>query len=81
MQDWLIVVIMGGVFFLVGLGVIFWGRGEEKSYYDAISNRTDVREFLEHEPRQPESEGLRVGGWIALFVGLLLLVLGGFVLR
>jgi hypothetical protein len=80
-HDWLIVMAMGGVFVLLGLGAIFWGRGEEKSYYDAISTRTDVREYLEHQPQKPESEGLKVGGWIAISIGLLMLVLGGFVLR
>jgi hypothetical protein len=63
------------------LAAIFWGRGEEKSYYDSVATRTDVREYVEHSPHRPEPEGLKVGGWIAIAIGLLLLAMGGLVLR
>jgi hypothetical protein len=79
--DWLIAVIMGAVFILLGLVTIFWGRREERSYYDAIATRADVREYVEHSPERPEPGGLRAGGWIAITIGLLLLVIGVVFLR
>ncbi|MFC1871351.1 hypothetical protein ACFLYF_03000 [Chloroflexota bacterium] len=77
MPEWLIIISMGGVFILFGLVFGLWGKGEEKSYYNAISVRPDVREFVEHEPGRPEPGALKVGGWIAVAVGLLLLIVGG----
>jgi len=68
---------VGGVLILLGLAAIMWGRGEEKSYYDAISARPDVREFVEHEPQRPEPEALKIGGWIAIAVGLVMVAMGG----
>ena len=80
-HDWLIVMGMGLAFVLLGLATFFWGRGEEKGYYDTISARADVREYLEHSPQRPEPGGLKIGGWIAIAVGLLLLVIGGLLMR
>ncbi len=72
-----IVMSLGGLFVLLGLAVIVWGKREEKGYYDSISTRPDVREFLERQPRRPEPEALKIGGWIAIAVGLLMLAMGG----
>jgi uncharacterized membrane protein YphA (DoxX/SURF4 family) len=79
--DWLIAVVMGAVFILLGLASVFWGRSEEKSYYETISSRADVREYVERSPERPEPGGLKAGGWIAIAVGLLLLVFGVLFLR
>jgi len=68
--------VMGGLFILLGLGAIFWGRAEEKSYYDSLSTRSDVREYLEHQPQRPEPGALKIGGWIAITLGLCMLALG-----
>lgn len=76
-NDWLIVLALGGAFILLGLAVYFWGRSEEKSYFDAISSRADVREYLNHWPPRPEAGGLKIGGWIAISLGLLLAIAGG----
>ena len=76
-RDFLTIMGMGGVFLLLGLATLLWGRGEEKSYYDAISARADVREYLDHRPQRPEPGALKVGGWITIAVGLLMLALGG----
>ena len=75
-QDWFILLVMGGVFILLGLGAMFWGRVEEKRYYDSLSTSTDVREYLEHWPQRPEPGALKVGGWIAITLGLVMLALG-----
>jgi len=75
-QDWFILMVMGGLFILLGLGAIFWGRVEEKSYFDSLSTRTDVREYMEHWPQRPEPGALKIGGWIAITLGLVVLALG-----
>jgi len=76
-HDYFIMMGVGGIFLILGLGAIFWGKSEEKDYYDSLSNRTDVREYLEHSPQRPALGALKVGGWIAIAVGLLLIVMGG----
>ncbi len=52
------------------------GGEEEKRFYDAISRRADVREYLEHQPQRPEPGALKIGGWIAITLGLCMLALG-----
>jgi hypothetical protein len=73
----IIVMSLGGFFVLLGLAAIIWGSREERGYYNSISTRVDVREFLERRPRRPEPEALKIGGWIAIAVGLLMLAMGG----
>lgn len=75
--DSVILMVMGGLFMFLGLGAMFWDRGEKKSYYNAISSRIDVREYMEHSPERPEMGALKIGGWIAITVGLGLLIIGG----
>lgn len=75
--DWLIPVGVGGLFILLGLAAILWGRREEKSYDYLLSTRADLREFMEHWPPRPQPGSLKVGGWIAVIVGLVVLVLCG----
>ncbi len=76
-RDYLILIGMGGLFVILGIASIIWGKREEKSYYDAISTRTDAREFLEHKPERPEPGALKIGGWIAIAIGLFMTVIGG----
>ena len=75
--DLLIVIILGGLFIIIGAGFFLWGRNEEREYYKAISTRSDVREYMEHTPERPEPGGLKIGGIIAFFLGLFMLILGG----
>ena len=75
--DWFILIGMGGLFILLGLAAFIWGKREEKSYYNSISTRHDVREFLEHEPERPEPGALKIGGWIAMAIGLIMVVISG----
>jgi len=75
--DWSILIGMGVLFIFLGLAAFIWGKREEKSYYNSISARHDVREFLEHEPERPEPGALKIGGWIAMAIGLLMVVMGG----
>ena len=77
MPDYFILMGMGGLFVILGIASVFWGKREAKGYYDIMSTRSDVREFLEHEPERPEPGALRIGGWIAIAIGLLMVVMGG----
>ena len=74
--DFVIVMVLGGVFALLGLGALLWGKREERGYYNAISDHIDVREYMQHTPERPEPGGLKIGGIIAIIMGLLMLVLG-----
>jgi hypothetical protein len=76
-QGWLIPVVVGGVFILLGLGVVVWGKREEKKYYDALVTRKDLREFFDRWPFRPEPGALKIGGWIAVAVGLAIAIIGG----
>ena len=67
---------LGGLFIVLGVAALFWGGGEEKEYYKAISSRTDVREYMVHTPERPEPGGLKIGGVIAVVVGLVMLIIG-----
>lgn len=76
-QDFFILMGVGGIFIVVGLASMLWGRREEKGYYNAISTRRgDTREFLEHWPQRPQPGALRVGGWIAIAIGVVMLAVG-----
>jgi hypothetical protein len=68
---------IGGLFLLLGLAAIFWGKIEEKRYFNNIATRQDSREFLEGWPRRPQFGSLQAGGWIAIAVGILMLIVGG----
>lgn len=76
-QGWLMPVVVGVVFVILGLGSVVWGRREEKRYYDSLTTRDDLREFLAHWPGRPEPGALKVGGWIAVVVGVAIAVVGG----
>lgn len=74
-DDWLMILAAGGIFLLLGICFYIWGRSEEKSYYDSMpARRFDVREFLERSPFRPEPGALKIGGWIAIAIGLLILL-------
>ncbi len=75
--DWLILMGMGVLFVLLGLATFIRGKREERSYYNSISTHPDMREFLEHQPERPEPGALKIGGWLAMAIGLLMLALGG----
>lgn len=64
----------GSLFLLMGLGAYLWGRNEEKAYYDSMpARRFDVREYLERLPFRPEPGALKIGGWILIALGLVML--------
>ena len=75
--DWLILLIVGGVFLALGLAAFLWGKREEKNYFNSIATRSDdMREFVEHWPQRPQPGALKIGGWIAITIGVIMLVVG-----
>ena len=71
---------MGGFSLILALIFFLWARGEEKSLNYGLSDRRDLREFLTRWPMRIEPGALRVGGWLAVIVGLLLIIIGGLLL-
>jgi hypothetical protein len=76
-SDFLVLMGVGGLFIILGLAAIIWGKREEKSYYNSLSTRPgDTREFLEHWPPRAEPGALKIGGWIAIAIGVVILATG-----
>jgi len=81
-SDAFIMIWVGVGFIVLGVVGLLLGRREEKGYYNSLSSRRDVREYLEHSPRRPGIGALKVGGRIAIAVGVILIALGSaFLLR
>ena len=75
--EYLVLVVIGGVFLILGLATIMWGKHEEKSYFDGLAERTtDLREFVDRWPPRPQPGSLKTGGWIAIIIGLLAVAVG-----
>ncbi len=77
-QDCVILIGLGGLFLILGLATVIWGKREEKSYFNTLSARPgDTREFMEHWPPRPQPGALKLGGWLAMAIGLVTLTAGG----
>jgi nitrogen fixation-related uncharacterized protein len=76
LRDCFILIGVGLGFVFLGLVGIIWGRHEAKRYDEALSTRHDLREFVSHWPERPQSGALLVGGWIAIALGMVMLVIG-----
>ncbi len=74
--DWFILMGIGGGFIILGLIGILWGRHEEKSLFEALAEKRDLREFSLRHVESPQPGALKIGGWIAIILGALLLVVG-----
>ncbi len=78
LPDSVMLVIVGGVFLSIGLALVLWGKKEEKDYYNRLSSRPgDAREFIEHWPFRQQPGALKMGGWITVAIGLVMLLTGG----
>jgi hypothetical protein len=73
-SDLTTVCIIGGVFILLGIIGVIWGKKEEGSWYSSVSTRIDVREFLDRAPGRPEPGALKIGGRICLAIGIVILL-------
>ena len=74
--DWLILVGAGGGFVILGIIGIIWGRYEEKRLFEAIAAKRDIRELSLRHVETPQPGALKIGGWIAIILGIVLLVVG-----
>ncbi|MDD5486064.1 MAG: hypothetical protein PHW65_00685 [Dehalococcoidales bacterium] len=79
MEAQAIVATLGGVFTLLGAVLIILGCREEKKIVNDIAQRPDARKFITRFPPRLEAGGPKVGGLIALVIGVVLLVLALFV--
>jgi hypothetical protein len=75
-KDWYIFLIIGGVFVILGIGAVIWGIIEEKRIFEALSKKPDLREFTLKHLESPQPGALKIGGWIAIGVGVLVAVAG-----
>jgi len=75
--DWFILMGLGGLFVIIGVALVVGGKREERGYYDSLSTRTDMREFVEHTPQHPEPGALKIGGWLTIAIGIVMLAIGG----
>jgi hypothetical protein len=66
----------GGFFIVLGLVLLFIGRGEERGYYNSLPDHADAREFLTHWPPRIRLGSVKIGGKVAIAVGLALLIAG-----
>jgi Mg2+/citrate symporter len=73
---WLIMMIVGGVFVILGIIAIVLGIREEKRIFEALSRMPDLREFSLKHVESPQPGALKIGGWIAIALGVLLVVAG-----
>ena len=73
---WFVLVIVGGVFLILGIIGILSGIREEKRIFEALSRKPDLREFSLRHVESPQPGALKIGGWIAIAVGVLMVVAG-----
>jgi hypothetical protein len=75
-KDWYIFIIAGGVFAALGIGAIIWGMVEEKRIFEALARKPDLREFSYKHVETPQPGALKIGGWIAFGLGVLVIAAG-----
>lgn len=71
-----VLMIIGGVFILIGIVLYLWDRHESLAYRNQLMQRPDMREFLTNWPPHWWLKTLRFGGSISLAIGVILLGLG-----
>ncbi|NLE07950.1 MAG: hypothetical protein GX631_01685 [Dehalococcoidales bacterium] len=76
LTEFVVLMSIGGLFVLLGIGAMLLGKREEKNYFNSISSRPDVREFIEGWPKRPQFGSLQTGGWISVIIGLIILIAG-----
>ena len=69
---------MGGFFVFLGIIFILWNRKEKQKYYNSILlTQRDIKETITREHERFWLHAWRIGGWISLIVGIILLIIGG----
>jgi hypothetical protein len=69
-------VIVGGVLLLLGIGGLIWGWYEEKRLFEELAAQRDLREFSLKHVESPQPGALKIGGWIAIAAGVLVMIVG-----
>ena len=80
MVDNFIIMGIGGFFLILALILFLWARSEERGLNHGLADRRDLREFITRWPMRVQPEGLRVGGWLSVIIGLFLVIIGGLLL-
>jgi hypothetical protein len=73
--NWYILAIVGGIFIILGIIGIFWGVREEKKLFEELAAKHDLREFSLKHIESPQPGALKIGGWIAIALGVIIVVL------
>ncbi len=69
---------MGGFFVLLGILFILGNKREKKKYYNSILlTRRDIQEIITREHERFWLHAWKIGGWISIIVGIVLLIIGG----
>jgi len=69
---------LGAFFILLGIVFILWNRREKNKYYNSILlTQRDIQETITREHERFWLHAWRIGGWISLIVGIVLLIMGG----
>jgi hypothetical protein len=74
--NWFVLVIVGGVFLVLGIAGLIWGWYEEKQLFEALASQRDLREFSLKHVESPQPGALKIGGLIAIAIGILTLAVG-----
>jgi hypothetical protein len=75
-MKWFLLVIIGAIFLILGICAIIWGNREEKHIFDVLSKKPDLREFSQRHVDGPQPGALKIGGWIAIALGVVIIVAG-----
>jgi 4-amino-4-deoxy-L-arabinose transferase-like glycosyltransferase len=77
-----VILVLGGLFVLLGVIFILLNRREKNKYYNSILlTRRDIKETITHEHERFWLQAWKTGGWISLIVGIVLLIIGGILWR
>ncbi len=77
-DNYQVVLGLGAFFILLGIVFILWNRREKNKYYNSILlTRRDIQETITREHERLWLHAWRIGGWISLIVGMVLLIMGG----
>ncbi len=74
--SWQAILGMGLFFVLLGIVSVLWSRREQTRYYDSISTRRDVKEFMTREPHLSWLSAWLIGGVLCLVIGVVLIIVG-----
>ena len=74
-RDLVIMFAVGSAFIVLGLLGLWWGAHEEKRIFEALASKPDLREFSLKHVESPQPGALKTGGWIAIALGVIILVI------